>query len=120
MPLLTGIAEFPERPLLWHFPAYLQADRSVDGPWRTTPVGAMRFGSFKLMEFFEDGRLELYNLDDDIGEQHDLAAEMPEKTSELHEMMRAWRESVDAPVPTEPNPAYDPGVAAATRRPTAR
>ena len=113
LPLLTGLAEFPERPLFWHFPAYLQADRSVEGPWRTTPVGAMRFGSYKLMEFFEDGRLELYNLDDDIGEQHDLAAQMPEKTRELHAMLRAWRESVNAPVPTEPNPAYDPEAGAA-------
>jgi hypothetical protein len=52
------------------------------------------------LEFFEDHRLELYNLRDDISEQHNLAASQPEKTKELHAKMVAWREAIHAPMPT--------------------
>ena len=45
------------------------------------------------MEFFEDGRLELYNLKDDLGEKTNLAAKMPEKAKELHGKLVAWREA---------------------------
>ena len=62
----------------------------------------------KLIEFFEDGRSELYNLAEDIGEQPNLAAAMPRKTNELHQMLRAWRESLHAPVPTKRDPKYSP------------
>jgi len=56
------------------------------------------------MEFFEDGRLELYNLKDDIGEQTNLAQRMPEKTRELHDRMVAWRKEINAPMPTPNKP----------------
>jgi arylsulfatase A-like enzyme len=95
--LLTGAKHSLERDaIFWHFPGYLGAGA---GQWRTTPVGAVRSGDWKLLEFFEDGRLELYNLKHDIGEQHNLAESEPEKTRELHEQLVAWRESVDAPMP---------------------
>ncbi len=81
-----------------HFPGYLGAGA---GTWRTTPVGLIEEGDWKLMEFFEDGRLELYNLKDDIGEQKNLATENPGKTKELHTKMIAWRESIKAPMPTK-------------------
>ncbi len=110
LPILTRGGALRERPIFWHFPAYLEADRSVEGPWRTTPAGAVRFGDFKLIEFFEDGRLELYDLARDIGEEHNLANEMPDKTRELHDLLLDWREAVNAPVPTERNPAYDPAL----------
>ncbi len=103
------LAAFAERPLFWHFPAYLQGNRNTDGPWRTSPVGAIRQGDYKLIEFFESGALELYDLGEDLGEATDLAAEMPAKVEELHALMRSWRESVGAYVPTELNPDYDPG-----------
>lgn len=80
-----------------HFPGYLGAGENT---WRTTPVGLIQAGDWKLMEFFEDGRLELYNLRDDIGETKNLAAAMPGKTKELHAKMLAWREAVKAPMPT--------------------
>jgi hypothetical protein len=70
----------------------------------------VRRGRFKLIEYFEDGRLELYDLEDDISEQNNLAGIMPQKTSELHKLMLEWREKMDAPVPTEPNPEYDPSA----------
>jgi len=66
----------------------------------------MRFGKWKLHEYFEDGRLELYDLSEDIGERHNLADEKPDKTSELHAMLKKWREDLDCPVPTKLNPAY--------------
>ena len=74
----------------------------------TAPVGAIRQGDWKLIEFFEDGRSELYNLAEDIGEQPNLAAAMPRRTNELHQMARAWRESLHAPVPTKRDPKYSP------------
>jgi len=80
-----------------HFPGYLGAGA---GEWRTTPVGLIQAGDWKLMEFFEDGRLELYNLKDDIGERKNLAKEMPGKAKELHDKMLAWRAAVKAPMPT--------------------
>lgn len=84
--------------IYWHFPGYLQA--YGPGNWRTTPAGAIRSGDYKLIEFFETGTVELYNVAKDIGEQHDLSERLPEKTRELHDKLKAWRKSVDAPMPT--------------------
>jgi hypothetical protein len=61
------------------------------------------------VEFFEDGKTELYNLRDDVSEQHDLAAELPEKRDELLARLRQWRERVGAQMPS-PNPNYDPAA----------
>ena len=80
-----------------HFPGYLGSGK---GLWRTTPVGIIHAGDWKLMEFFEDHRLELYNLRDDIGEMNNLAAKMPDQARELHAKMLAWREAIHAPMPT--------------------
>jgi arylsulfatase A-like enzyme len=84
-----------------HFPGYLGAGADT---WRTTPVGLIQSGEWKLMEFFEDGRLELYNLKGDIGESKNLATEMPDKAKELLAKMIAWRESVKAPMPVKKTP----------------
>ncbi len=106
MPILDGTGSLPERALYWHFPAYLEADRSVPGPWRTTPAGAIRDGRYKLVEFFEDQRVELYDLESDLGEQHDLSPERPELRSRLLGKLRRWRQEIGAPVPTEPNSEF--------------
>ncbi len=99
----------PRASIFWHFPAYLQGRGDPGGgPFRTTPAGAIRQGDWKLIEWFETGRRELYNLRDDIGESNDLAARHPEKLDELSLAMRKWRLDVNAPVPTEKNPQYDP------------
>ncbi len=82
--------------VFWHFPGYLGAGADR---WRTTPAGAVRSGDWKLIEFFEDGRSELYNLADDPGERKDLSREHPEKAAELRERLHAWRASVHAPMP---------------------
>ena len=108
VPLLEGETQYEERPIFWHFPAYLQAYMEEQGLWRTTPAGAVRQGPWKLIEFFEDGRLELYNLDEDIGEQENLAEERPRKVQDMHRLLEAWRADVEAPVPVTPNPKYEP------------
>jgi len=109
-------SQFEKRAIFWHFPAYLEAYNEQQWPWRTTPAGAVRLGSWKLIEFFEDGKLELYNIEDDIGEKNDLAGTMPDKVKELHRILVEWRKSVGAPVPTERNPQYDPSARAAGRK----
>ena len=93
--------------LYWHFPAYLQT-YLYDTPWRTTPAGVIRKGDWKLIEFFEDGILELYNLKDDLSETTNLAEKFPQKLKELHTQMKKWRQELNAPVPTEKNLGYDP------------
>ncbi len=80
-----------------HFPGYLGAGKDS---WRTTPVGLIQIGDWKLMNFFEDNRFELYNLRDDIGESQNLAAKQPDKLGELKTKMMAWRSSIQAPMPT--------------------
>jgi arylsulfatase A-like enzyme len=101
--LREGRSQAARPPLFWHFPGYLGAG---GGTWRTTPAGAIRDGDWKLLEFFEDARLELYHLTEDIGEKRNLAAAQPEKTKELHEKLRAWRKGIKAPMPT-PNPKIE-------------
>ncbi len=81
-----------------HFPGYLGAGTDT---WRTTPVSLIQMGPWKLMEFLEDGRLELYNLDDDIGESNNLAEQLPEKAKELYARLVAWRAEMHAPMPTK-------------------
>ena len=65
-------------------------------------------GDWKLIEFFEESELELYNLRKDIGEKNNLASKMPDKVKELHASMLKWRKATKAPVPTKKNPQYDP------------
>ncbi len=80
-----------------HFPGYLGAGA---GTWRTTPVGTIQAGDWKLFEFFEDGRLELYDLGNDPGESRNLAREQPDRARQMHARLRAWREAIGAPMPT--------------------
>jgi arylsulfatase A-like enzyme len=87
------------RPLYWHYPHYSNQ--------LGKPAGAIRHGDWKLIELYEDGSLELYNLKEDMGEQRDLARSMPERTAELHGMLKNWRASAGAQMP-KPNPAWDP------------
>ncbi|MBL9127725.1 MAG: sulfatase-like hydrolase/transferase, partial [Verrucomicrobiales bacterium] len=107
----------PERPLpreslYWHFPGYLGSGRDA---WRTTPVGAVRTGNWKLLEFFEAGRLELYDLASDPGERRDLAEARPDLVRSLQGRLVAWREQVGAPLPprAEPPPVGPPGIVVA-------
>lgn len=90
-----------------HMPGYLGAGKDS---WRTTPVGVIQEGDWKLMEFFEDGRLELYDLAKDIGETNNLAASQPEKAKQLHEQLKAWRSEIRAAMPAPNTPGGTGGA----------
>ncbi len=79
-----------------HFPGYLG---SGENQWRTTPVSLIQAGDWKLMEFLEEGRLELYNLREDPGESNNLFETQSRKVSELHARLQNWREQIAAPMP---------------------
>jgi len=100
LPLLKQTGQLKRQAIYWHYPHY----------HHSTPAGAIREGNWKLLEFFEDGRLELYNLASDIGEKRNLAKEMPDKAAQLQQKLAAWRKSVGARMPA-PNPDFDPARA---------
>ncbi|MBU6402757.1 MAG: sulfatase, partial [Verrucomicrobia bacterium] len=95
--LLTQSGPLSPRALYWHYPHYSNQGGK--------PGGAIRDGAFKLIEFYEDHHLELYDLEDDLGETTNLAARMPHQAEEMRRQLAAWRRSVDAQMPT-PNPDY--------------
>ena len=80
-----------------HMPGYLGAG---ENSWRTTPVGVVISGDWKLMEFYEDRRLELYNLREDIRESKNLAASHPDKAAELLAVLAGWRRDTSARMPS--------------------
>ncbi len=96
VPLLKG-GTLQRGPLFWHYPHY--------GNQGGSPGGAIRDGDWKLIEWFESGRLELYNLREDIGEKNNLAAAKPDRVASLHEQLREWQKRLEAKLPV-PNPAY--------------
>lgn len=100
VPLLksSGKAKLKRDALYWHFPGYLEANVQK-GIWRTTPAGSIRSGDWKLIEFFQDKRIELYNLKTDLGQKKNLAKAMPEKAKELLDRLHAWQKEVKAPMP---------------------
>ncbi len=91
-------AELQRDAIYQHFPGYLGAGKDT---WRTTPVSTIQRGPWKLLEFLEDGHLELYNLADDIGEQHNLARKNAEMARQLHAQLVKWRTELKAPMPTK-------------------
>jgi len=113
LPMMTGKAKLEDRALYWHFPIYLQAYakkgekvQTQDPLFRTRPGSAIRRGDWKLIQYFENNDLELYNLKEDIGEANNLADKNPKKVKELLSELEAWRKKTNAPVPTKKNPAY--------------
>ncbi|MBN2414847.1 sulfatase [bacterium] len=109
--LVSGSQRLNRNGIYWHFPAYLEGNprngAGVRDPlFRTRPAGAVRSGGWKLIEFFEDGAVELYNLENDLGETRDLSETCPAKAAELHRLLQDWRKRTNAPVPAVPNPEY--------------
>ncbi|MCB1120935.1 MAG: sulfatase-like hydrolase/transferase, partial [Verrucomicrobiae bacterium] len=116
-PVLLGKGSLEERSLFFHFPIYLQAynskiDDGRDPLFRTRPGSTIRKGDWKLHEYFEDGAIELYNLYTDLGETTNLAKQYPDVVAELYSELKAWRKQLNAPIPAESNPAFDPEKAA--------
>lgn len=92
VPLLKGEALHRGKPLFWHYPHYSNQGGG--------PHGAIREGDWKLIEWYEDGALELYNLLEDIGEKTNLAAQHPDRVKTLHGQLIAWRKEAGGLMPT--------------------
>jgi arylsulfatase A-like enzyme len=98
-PVLLGGGTLSDRPFFWHMPNYTnQGGR---------PSGAVREGEWKLIEHYEDGRLELFDLKADPSEQNDLAPAEPARVAAMRGKLEAWRRSVNASMP-KANPAFQP------------
>ncbi|GAA4800695.1 sulfatase [Olivibacter ginsenosidimutans] len=107
-PIWLKTGKIAERTLYWHFPAYLEAYKGMDQLWRQKPGGAIRKGNWKLIQTFEDNRVELFNLQQDEYERHNLAQEHPDKAAELLHDLQQWQIAIKAPIPTALNPLYKP------------
>ncbi len=99
-PVIFDRKGLPERSIYWHYPHY----------HREKPSGAIRRGRHKLIEWFEDGRRQLFDLENDLGEKHDMAADHPRLVESLAADLAAWRRRAGALMPA-PNPDFDPARA---------
>lgn len=97
VPVLSGEGELPERALFWHYPHY--------GNQGGEPSAIITEGGWKLIHYYEDDRRELYHISHDIGEQHDVAADNPERVAAMGKQLMAWLDEMDANMPY-PNPNY--------------
>ncbi|WP_417391854.1 sulfatase [Gimesia sp.] len=113
LPLFHGAnAAWPERALTWHFPyyhpekGYKKAKETIGvndfAVSKTQPVSAIRVGDSKLLQFYESGKRELYDLRNDPGEQHDLSNSQPERTAQLGTQLKQTLQNMDARYPTDP------------------
>lgn len=96
VPHLLRSEQLDRETLYWHYPHYHIG----------MPGGVIREGDFKLIEYFESGKLELYNLRTDLQEKNNLASALPHKAKELQQKLHQWREENHAKMPT-PNPLYN-------------
>jgi uncharacterized sulfatase len=97
VPVMEGGEVDADRAIFWHYPVY----------HHDAPASAVRAGKWKLIHRLVDNRLELYDLETDIGEQRDLSNSEPDKTDELFQLLEQWRRSCGAEFPV-PNPGFDP------------
>ena len=109
-PLLRGEDRLKREAIFWHYPHYCIQENpapmmSNTGIIGGRPGGVIRRGDYKLIEFYEDMRVELYNLREDIGERNNLAESKPKLADELRELLSEWRKNCGALMP-EPNPNY--------------
>ncbi len=95
----VGEVKRPRDEFVVHFPHY---DKDAQGP-----ASAIYVGELKLIHVYETGGLKLFNLANDPGEHHDLAAQMSDKAKELDARLLAYLKAVNAQMP-KPNPSYDP------------
>jgi len=91
VPLLKG-KSFDRGPIYWHYPHY--------GNQGGSPSGAVRDGDWKVIEWYEDGSLELFNLKNDIGEKHNVAKQHPDRVAAMHKLLKDWRKETGAKMPT--------------------
>lgn len=96
----NNTGKLKSRALYWHFPQYSNHGQQ-------SPGGAIRLGNYKLLEYYENYRVQLFDLKKDPGEQHDLSKEMPRKVKKLKKMLDDWRIDINANMPYS-NTKYDP------------
>jgi len=121
VPLLKGKKKLDRDSIFWHFPCYRKGNftDARDNIFLTRPVGVIRKGKWKLLQYFEEwvldggwstidtnNAIELYDLESDLSETTNLANANTAKRDELLNELIAWQTSVNAPIPTEPNPDY--------------
>jgi arylsulfatase A-like enzyme len=94
LPLLKQSGELKRSAIYFHYPNYAFHQDNRLG-------GAIRQGKFKLIENFDDGSVELYNLENDISEAHNLAGELPDRATELKGKLQEWRKEMGAAMPTK-------------------
>ena len=101
-----------DRALYWHFPAYLEAvpglNEGRDPLFRSRPVSVILSKGWKLIENYEDGFLELYDLKQEPSEKQNVADKYPDQTARLYERLNAWKKNTNAPIPNRLNPEYNP------------
>lgn len=98
-PLLAGTGPIAQPAIYWHYPHYSNQGGS--------PSSAMREGDWKLVQFYDDGRVELYNLKTDTSERHDLSRMFPARTATMLQMLNEWKKESHAKIPSV-NPYYNP------------
>lgn len=135
VPLLQGGASLRRAGIFWHFPGYLNSpvtrgrELDVRTGFRSRPVSVIRRGDWKLHLFHEEwqldggrsrietnGAVELYDLGKDIGERIDLAGAEPAKRDELLGQLLGWLTSIQARLPDQPNPGYNPSARAPAKQ----
>lgn len=107
LPVLQNAGKVERDAVFWHFPSYVG---------RGAPSSAIRMGDWKLIENYEDRRVELYNLADDIGESRNLATSNAAKANELYARLTSWQRETAAAIPSTSNPNYDPSAVRGWRR----
>ena len=107
VPIAKGEGTPSSRDVFWHFPCYIRGGG---------PCSAILSGDWKLIEFFESGTTELFELSKDSGEKTDLTTSEPGRSAELLAKLHAWQDETGAPRPSAANPAYDPSVTGKTQR----
>lgn len=100
--LVQGDKQLSRDAIYWHFPHYSNHGMQ-------SPGGAIRVGDYKLLDYFENGSVQLFNLKKDIAEQKDLSEKHPQIASQLKAKLDAWRVEVNANM-MKPNPQYDPNA----------
>jgi arylsulfatase A-like enzyme len=98
-------------PIYWHFPHYSNHGFQ-------SPGGAIRSGRYKLLEYYENGTVQLFDLENDIGEQNDLAKSQPKLAQKLKKMLHAWRDEVDAKMPYPKTPTSKPAPGTRVAKPS--
>mgnify|MGYP000484969507 CR=1 FL=1 len=99
LPILKSATTGAERPLFWHYPHY--------GNQGGAPGAAVLLGEWKLLEWFDDSRVELYNLNADVSETKNAAESESQRVSEMLHILHTWQTDVGAKF-SAPNPDYNP------------